>query len=101
MKLLKTNQGYLNLITDEGNATFCIHKQPASTIMPDKLQRPQLLELYSQSSFCGTHCPFFQIEKNHPAGAGKLIRINCQHNEVIIGASEIVDEKNNKPKLID
>ena len=61
-KKLKNQGKYLNLVTGDGEPVYCIHKSAVSAIIPDKLGQPMAIEIPTQSTLCGSHCPFFKLE---------------------------------------
>ena len=71
MKIKINENGYSHLLNDQNKEIFCIKRQPAQTIIPDKLGQPIALEIPTQASLCGDHCPFFRfIEDTEKLGTG-------------------------------
>ena len=73
-KKLKNQGKYLNLVTFYGEPVYCIHKSAVRAIVPDQLGQPMAIEIPTQSTLCGSHCPFFTYEKTtlHLCNQGKL-----------------------------
>lgn len=63
-KKLKNQGKYLNLVTFDGEPVYCIHKSAVSAIVPDQLGQPMAIEIPTQSTLCGSHCPFFHYQNS-------------------------------------
>ena len=94
MKIKINADGYSHLLNENSKEIFCIKRQPATTIIPDKLGQPIAIEIPTRSSLCGNHCPFFLYQpfEDKPGGIVDLCHGHTR------GINEEITE-NNPTKL--
>jgi len=96
MKLQVNENGYNHLLNDQGQPVYCIRRTPATTIVPDKFNRPIAIVLPTETSYCGDHCPFFRFESQDNKSG--IVELCYNHSR---GVSEVLQpEKKNDLKIL-